>query len=463
MTVDQLQVSQTASRARAGGALLTCALSAGGFALTVLVLYPGYMTHDATFVYKYISDWHLGDWQSPLMTIVWWLIDPISPGPGSMFLFAAGLYWLSFALIGTAVARRRSGLALIVPLLGLAPPGFFLLSMIWRDILFAAGWLLAAALAYVAAERGGVLRLALCALALIPLGFGILLRPNAFVAAPILLAYIAGPTRFEWKRAALLFVPALAGGYALIHLVYYDILDVRREFPLHSLFVFDLGGITHFSGANQFPVTWNAEETALLTSRCYDPKLWDSYWTLEPCRFVMARLQRSDRVIFGTPRLIKAWFRALSTHPLAYIEHRLTFMSTFLTGDKLVLELDKATLPDQSPLAHNRYFLWLLPLYQALRSTILFRVGLWFVFASAIVGLAWPTRTTPSGAFAVSTAGCGLIYILSFAVLGVATDFRYAYWSVLACLGSFVAALVARGELHGSADGLKAASAGLVR
>jgi hypothetical protein len=326
--------------------------------------------------------------------------------------------------------------------------------MIWRDILFAVGWLLSAALAYFAAERGRVLRPALCALALILLGLGILLRPNAFVAAPILLAYIAWPTRFEWKRAAFLFVPALAGGYALIHLVYYDILDVQRENPLHSLLVFDLGGITYFSGANQFPVTWNAEETALLTSRCYDPKLWDSYWTLEPCRFVMARLQRSDGVIFGTPRLVEAWFRALTAHPLAYIEHRLTFMSTFLTGDKLVLELDKMTLPDKPPLARNRYFLWLLPLYEALKSTILFRVGLWFVFAIAIAGLAWRTRTTPSGAFAVSTAGCGLIYILSFAVLGVATDFRYAYWTVLACLGSFAAALVARGELRRSVDGL---------
>jgi len=452
MTVDKLPVSQTASSAWTGEALLTCALAAAGFALTVLALYPGYMTHDATFAYSYISNWHLGDWQSPLMTILWWLIDPISPGPGSMFLLAAGLYWLSFALIGAAVARRRSGLAPIVPLLGLAPPGFFLLSMIWRDILFAVGWLLSAALAYVAAERGRVLRFALCAAALILLGVGILLRPNAFAAAPILLAYIAWPTRFEWKRAALLFVPALAAGYALIQLVYYDILDVQRENPLHSLFVFDLGGITHFSGVNQFPVSWNAQESALLTTRCYDPRLWDSYWTLEPCRFVMARLQRSDDVIFGTPRLVEAWFRALTAHPLAYIEHRLTFMSTFLTGDKIVLELDKATLPDDAPLAQNRYFLWLLPLYEALRSTVLFRVGLWFGLAIAIAGLAWRTRMTPSGAFAVSTAGCGLIYILSFAVLGVATDFRYAYWSVLACLGSFVAALVARGELHASCD-----------
>jgi hypothetical protein len=441
MTVDKLQVSRTASISWTRGALLPGALSAAGFALTVIALYPGYMTNDATFVHGYIADWHLGDWQSPLMTILWRLIDPISPGPGSMFLLTAALYWLSFALVSTAVARHGSALAFLVPLLGFAPPGFFLLSMIWRDILFAACWLLSAAVVYATTERDGAVRVASGTLSLMLLGLGILLRPNAFVAAPILLAYIAWPTRFEWKRAALLFVPALAGGYALIHLVYYDILDVKRENPLHSLLVFDLGGITHFSGENQFPVTWNAEETALLTSRCYDPMLWDSYWTLDPCRFVMARLERPDDVIFGTPRLVAAWLRAVTTHPFAYIEHRLTFMWTFLTGDKLVLELFRL---DGSPVSHNRYFMALMSFYDALKSTILFRVGSWFLIAIAIVGLAWRARTTPSGAFAVSTAGCAIIYILSFALLGVAADFRYAYWSVLACLGGLVPALVTR-------------------
>jgi hypothetical protein len=445
MTGEKFQVSRTASASWTRGALLPCALSAAGFAVTVVALYPGYMTNDATFVHSYIADWHLGDWQSPLMTILWWLIDPIAPGPGSMFLLTAALYWLSFALIGTTVARRGSALAFIVPLFGLAPPGFFLLSMIWRDTLFAACWLLSAALVYAAAPRAGVLRVALCTLALILLGLGILLRPNAFVAAPLLLAYIAWPTRFEWKRAALLFVPALAAGYALIHLVYYDVLDVKRENPLHSLLVFDLGGITHFSGENQFPVTWSADETALLTTRCYNPMLWDSYWTLDPCRFVMARLERSDDVIFGTPRLVAAWFRAVAAHPLAYIEHRLTFMWTFLTGDKLVLELFHL---DGSPVSHNRYFMALMPFYNAIKSTILFRVGSWLGIAIAVAGLAWRARTTPSGAFAVGTAGCAIVYVLSFAVLGVATDFRYAYWSVLACLGSLVPALVARREIR---------------
>ena len=109
----------------------------------------GYLTNDTTFVYQYMRDWHFGDWQSPLMSMLWWVIDPISPGPGSMFLLISFSYWLGFALVGIALARRSILLGVVVPLLGLVPPSFMMLVMIWRDILFASTWLLAAAIVLV--------------------------------------------------------------------------------------------------------------------------------------------------------------------------------------------------------------------------------------------------------------------------------------------------------------------------
>jgi hypothetical protein len=421
-------------------------LALAGFALTVLSLYPGYMTNDGTYVHSYIQDWQLGDWQSPLQTMIWWLIDPIAPGPGSMFLLIVTLYWTGFAVIALTVARRSAALALAVPLLALALPAFILLSMIWRDILLSATWLVAAAILYAVADRSGRLRLLVQGLALILIGLGILLRPNAIVAAPLLIAYAIWPARFEWKRTALLFVPALLAGYGLIHLVYYEILQVKRENPLHSLLVFDLGGITHFTGENQFPVTWNAEETALLTSRCYKPQLWDTYWTLDPCKFVMARLERQGDVIFGSQRLVDAWMRAIAAHPLAYLEHRFTVLWTFLALPNLTLEVFRLGPLDETPIVHNSWFMALLPLHDALKSTILYRTGLWLLLGIAVVGLAWRGRGTASGAFAIGSAGAGIFYILSFGVLGVATDFRYAHWSVVAVLAGLVPALLAGWE-----------------
>jgi hypothetical protein len=447
VTISQpLATPRSAAAPGSGITLLLCTMTVVGFGLTVLALYPGYLTNDATYVHSYIQDWQLGDWQSPLMTMLWWLIDPIAPGSGSMFLLIVTLYWLSFGLIALTVAHRSAALACLVPLFGLTPPAFILMSMIWRDILFSSVWLVAAAIVYAVAERTGPLRRVGQLLALVLVGFGILLRPNAITAAPILIAYAIWPTRFEWKRTALLFIPAVLAGYGLIHLVYYDILHVKRDNPLHSLLVFDLGGITHFAKENQFPVTWSPDETALLTSRCYEPTHWDSYWTLDPCKFVMARLERPDDVIFGTQRLVDAWMQAVAAHPRAYLSHRFTVLWTFLALPNLTLELFKLPLLDETPIAHNRYFMGLLPLHDALKSTLLYRAGAWLLLSLAIIGWAWPARRTPSGAFAISIAAAGVFYVMTFGVLGVATDFRYAHWAVVAALAGLVPALIARRE-----------------
>jgi hypothetical protein len=283
-------------------------------------------------------------------------------------------------------------------------------------------------------------------LALVLIAFGVLLRPNAIVAAPLLIAYVVWPARFEWKRVALLFIPALLAGYGLIQIVYYGILNVHRENPLHALAVFDLGAITYFTGENQFPVAWSEDgyEDALLITQCYDSAGWDSYWTLDPCKFVMVRLESKDDVVFGTPRLVWSWLRAIAAHPSAHLRHRLAFLGRFLAGANPTLELERLHLVDRVPLARNQRFLAIVALHDSLKSTPLFRAGSWLAFAAAVGALAWRGRATAAGAFAISVAASGIVYILSFGAFGVAADFRYAYWCVLASLAGLVPALLAR-------------------
>src|SRR6185312_5330976 len=219
------------------------------------------------------------DWQSPLLTKLWALIDPLAPGAASMFLFIATLYWLAFAMLALALARKSSWLGMAAVVLALAPPAFEFVGIIWRDVPFAAIWLLAAALAYAVADRPrDPWRVAAQALALAALCVGFLLRPNALFAAPILAAYVVWPARFGLKRAAILYVPAAAVLALMVPLVYYVALGAKHAHAMHSIFVFDLAGITHFTGENQFPVTWTADENAMLVGPCYKPTDWDNYW-----------------------------------------------------------------------------------------------------------------------------------------------------------------------------------------
>ena len=90
------------------GRLMAAGLAAAGFGLTLLIFYPGIMTYDAKFVYEDIAKHTLGDWQSPVMTVLWALIDPVAPGSASMFLLIAAVYWLAFGVLGFTLAGRSA-------------------------------------------------------------------------------------------------------------------------------------------------------------------------------------------------------------------------------------------------------------------------------------------------------------------------------------------------------------------
>lgn len=417
------------SRRRTIAVLLFCAL---GFAVTLYVFYPGIMTFDAAYVYRDIGRNFRGDWQSPVMTSLWALIDPLAPGSASMFLLITLLYWLAFALIGLTLARN-SWLALVLPILAVSPPAFILLGVIWRDVLFAAAWLLAAALVFATNGRTTVVIRAAQVLALILLMFGVLLRPNVIPAAPLLAAYILWPSGWRLKRTAILYPLAFIALVALVPAVYYGALHATRQHPLHGVFVFDLGGITYFTKENQFPVSFTPEQTTLLTERCYPTDKWDTYWYIEPCRFVMARLE-GDK-IFGTGALLKAWRDAVIAHPVAYLEHRATFALGFLTGDNLVMWTYDIDNQNKPVFADRAAFTTLVAMQKALPAW-LFKPATWLALCLLLCAMAWRRRNTPSGAFVIGACGSATIYVASYFVVGLASDYRYAYWAVLAALCS---------------------------
>jgi hypothetical protein len=427
-----------------GASIAIVALLAAGFALTMAAFYPGYMTVDAEWVYKAIKG-DLGDWQSPVMSVLWGWIDPIAPGSMSMFLLMALLYWSGFGLIAFTVARSHAWLGIATVLLAFMPPAFFFAGLIWRDILFADLWLFAAALVFATAARPAAIRWPAQTVAMILVAVGVLLRPNAIVAAPLLAAYVAWPSAFHWKRVAVILIPGIVAGYALIHVTYYTVLNAERLNPLHSVFVFDLGGISYYSGENRFPVSFTPEQTAMLFSdTCYNPERWDYYWHIAPCDFVMRRLERKDDKVFGTPRLVAAWRNAVLSDPIAYLKHRATFMRTFLSRDVLLIPVLDLNEPSRQVHTRNPLFMAMIAVQNALQPTWLLSLGFWLAIAIAVCAAAWPIRATAAGAFAFGATGSSVVYVLSFFPFGVAADFRYGYWCVLASLVGAVAVIAGR-------------------
>jgi len=415
---------------------------AAGYALTLWIFYPGIMTYDAKYVYEDIAKGTMGDWQSPVMTWLWGVIDPVAPGAASMFLLIATSYWLGFGLLSLVLANQGKRGALLLPVLALLPPALVFVGIIWRDVLFATCWLLAASVAFAVADRSSTVRLPAQILALALVAMGVLLRPNAVLAAPVLAAYAIWPNGFSFRRTALLFVPAAIVLFAMVQLVYYGALCATRQHPLQSIMIFDLGGISHFAKENQYPVDWSDAEKALLLNTCYQPTQWDIYWRLAPCDFVMRKVER-EQGLFGTPAIPKAWMLALMHHPFAYLQHRVAFMWNFLAAENLTMCLADVEHPMRQVFPDRRAFVALVSVHDALKPTPLFRVGPWLMACVVLCGLNRRRSGTREGAFVLGVCGSAAVYVASFLAVGVASDYRYGYWAVLAVLAGTAVALSA--------------------
>lgn len=426
--------------ARTTGAWLPPALTAFGYALTLFVFYPGIMNYDARYVHLDSLKGFYGDWQSPVMTWLWRVIDPLAPGSASMFLVMTALYWLGIGALTMSIRRRSIASATALPLLALAPPLFALLGVIWRDVLMASLWLLAAALVFASHGWPNRARVAAQLLALALIVFGVLVRPNVIAAAPLLITYAFWPQRFHWKRAALLYVPLAIGLYIIMQIVYYGALNASRQHPLHSIAVFDLGGITYFSGENAFPVSWQPGELEALRGRCYDPTYWNVYWNGD-CKFVMARLEH-EQGIFGTPALTRAWYQAVLAHPAAYLQHRFAFFHSFLFGQHLAMWSEDIDRAPAIVFQDRPAFTALKAVHDWLQPTPLFRIGTWLLASLLLLIPAWRRRTSPEGAFLWGVCGSATLYALSYLPLGVASEFRYVYWTVLASVVGLIVALL---------------------
>jgi len=81
-----------------------------------------------------------------------------------------------------------------------------------------------------------------------------------------------------------------------------------------------------------------------------------------------------------------------------------------------------------------------------LKPTPFLRVGFWLSACIIVCCLSWKRSGPREAAFALGVCGSAAIYVLRVYVLGVASDFRYGYWAVLAAIAGGVVAASCEGR-----------------
>jgi hypothetical protein len=125
---------------------------------------------------------------------------------------------------------------------------------------------------------------------------------------------------------------------------------------------------------------------------------------------------------------------AIRHHPIAYLRHRSAFMWNFLAADNLTMWTAEVEHPTKNVFADRAAVNALVSAHDVLKPTPFLRVGSWVLACIIVCCLSWWRSAPREAAFALGVCGSATIYVLSFYAVGVASDFRYGYWAVLAAI-----------------------------
>jgi hypothetical protein len=416
-----------------------------GAILNFIAFYPGILHHDAWAYFKAARDNDWTNWQPPLLGFLWIPLQKIYYGPQPMLvLFVAG-YWSGFWLIARAMIVEGRGIAIATLLAAFFPLALNYNGQLVKDVSMGICLLLAAGFA--ACLLRGVFRgrMAKGLLALF-LVMGAFMRANSLFALPPLLDLAGASASRRWATRGLVqravIVCVLAALVAPAHLIADRYLfRVKDIAPMSQLQVFDLGGISYFSGADAFQGFFGPAFPAK-NRTCYTPRFWDVYgWG--GCPEVYENLKPKFGVELG-----KLWLEGIAAHPLAYLTHRLAHINRFLqfacTGCKeMVFTGGQSTNQNEFTFAPTFLYRAIDWMSQTINDT---PFGRPYVFLLVCLAWAWAALAIPNALtrqITVSLALSGALYALGFAIVGIASDYRYIFWTML-CAAATTPAVVAR-------------------
>jgi hypothetical protein len=414
---------------------VTTAFPIFGFGLSGVAFYPGYLSSDSIDQYAQSLTRHFSDWHPPVMAFVWSLFDKIWAGPELMLFAQLILFWLAAFLLLTATARDCAVWAqMLLCAMLLCPAVLNFVGVIWTDVQLATAWSFVAAVVFYQQSAGeriaGPIRAALLCI----VAYGGLVRHNAGLAAgPLVLYLLYGAGVFRTLLGTL-------SAYVIVGITFIIFgkgvdaaLNAAHTPILRALILFDLTGTSFYQNEPLFPFKVSADEWTLI-KECYgdgsavDPLIWGS------CKFMWSRMLTATQTDLSALYL---WVFTVGSHPISYLVHRLTYMRSFLSfftpHASQFIWLDGIAKNQYGLVAPDNIISQTLKHYvYAFGWTPLFRLYFWLLAAGTVLVASFNRRLSASTAdFSRAASLISILYFLSYTVVGIASDFRYGYVSIV--------------------------------
>jgi hypothetical protein len=391
---------------RTWGVLLAAAAALTALA-SIALAWPGTLTIDTDLQLHQAIVGEITDWHPPITVWLWMLIGRT---PGAMLMLQVLLHWLGIWAFAERLRReRRLQWAWLMLLVGLTPLAIKYTAVLQKDTLLTSFFVAAFGLTALLDRQW--LSLALGTV-------GSLCRWNGiFALPPLLLSRVGRITPLKMLIAcvtmALLLVP-------VVDVVNHRLLQAQRTGVERSLQLFDLAGIAYvLSDQSILPAEGRK------AAPCYTPLFWDKLIDKE-CGYSRDQLP---------PSLTSRWLLAIAHHPLAYAAHRIAHFNrtTFFVVPSMQQCVD-------APALHACDF--------SVRGKIVDLVTknafLWPVTWLVIGAILLFSNLLPLSRALVQS---GMLYGLAYLLVGVASDFRYFYWTELAIQIAIVMQIARTGTL----------------
>lgn len=377
-------------RAHGAGRITILGVVLASCLVNLVVGWPGILTPDSQDQLAQAVAGRYDDWHPPFMAMLW---RALGATPPAMLIVQVVLHWAGIWTFAEGVRRvRPTRWVWAVVAVGATPIALKYTGVIQKDSLLAGFLLLAFGLSLSARAAAGL-----------PFGLAAMLcRANGVFALP--------PLLFALRRKPMSLLSTVAASLALAVVLVPVIGTVNARLPgvapsgvLRSVQLFDMAGIVHLSGdASVMPQGTRG------AVRCYTPLFLDA---IEPCMPPYAAMK---------PSMTREWLAAIGRHPLAYARHRLSHFNRTIFF--LVPPMQQCV---DAPALHACDFSARGRVRDAVQKNALLWPVTWLV-----AGLLLLTGTLNPASRALVLSG--LLYGGAYVVVGVASDFRYFYWTELA-------------------------------
>lgn len=412
------------------------------FAAALFVLhFPGQATYD-TLAQAYDGATRIyTSNQPPSMSLILSILTMPGVLALQLILFAFAV-WRLLTLSGATLPTQY----VLLGVLFMFPVLLIYVGIVWKDVLFAHGAVLAVLLLPV--TRLGPRLWALIASAIV-LAVAVAVRQQGVLVAAVVLVYlllgggISGlKSRGRWKLALLwlsVFI-ACSGG---IRFAVNNSGDTTQsgsfEGPLRQLAMFDLGGILRVAPQMEFPAIERGAPDVPLEHRPDRQRIIEQLQRYSPQRQdFMAEPDGEPHMWIQPAAWFQDWAANVVQHPGGYVAHRLDFMGWLLgcRDPNKCLPFAVGVPAEPAAMAEALGVTSGISSRAALLGKIgnasIFLFRPWIYILLSLVSLLYLIqldRQRHSSMIALQL--CGLLYAASYFFIGIACDFRYTYFSTI--------------------------------